>query len=117
MDRPGLLDPLLQRSYPALAKTSYRFIVTTSGQVSEATMVAAPPNFRFARHAPGSKLLERSAALVFHGGNGTMYQALAAGVPMLALPSHLEQDASIAPGCARGSRAAPTAGTSPARAW
>ena len=29
--------------------------------------------------------------MIFHGGNGSMYQALAAGVPMLALPSHQEQ--------------------------
>ncbi len=102
MGSTGLLDPLLRRSYSALAKTPYRFVVTTSGQVSQDTMDAAPRNFRFAHHAPGSKLLERSAAMVFHGGNGTMYQALAAGVPMLALPSHLGQEASIAPGLREG---------------
>ena len=52
----------------------------------------APRNFRIATYASVSKLLERSQALIFHGGNGTMYQGLAAGVPMIALPCHLEQD-------------------------
>ena len=70
--------------------------------MSRETIAAAPANFRFARHAPGSKLIEKSAAVVFHGGNGTMYQALAGGVPMLALPSHLEQQVSIAAGLREG---------------
>jgi len=29
--------------------------------------------------------------MIYHGGNGTMYQGLAAGVPMVALPTQLEQ--------------------------
>lgn len=94
MGSTGLLDPLLRRAYPALGRAPYRFIVTTGNQVSSETIAAAPSNFRFAAYAPGSKLLEHCAAMVFHGGNGSMYQALAAGVPMLALPSHLEQHAS-----------------------
>lgn len=91
MGSTGLLEPILRRCYPALGEAPYRFIVTTGGQVSEEGMAMAPPNFRFVKYAPGSKLLEHCSAMVFHGGNGTMYQALGAGVPMLALPSHLEQ--------------------------
>lgn len=102
MGSTGLLDPLLRRSYAALGQSPYRFIVTTGGQVSAETIAHAPANFRFAYHAPGSAILRRSAAMVFHGGNGSMYQALAAGVPMLALPSHLEQHASIAAGLREG---------------
>jgi UDP:flavonoid glycosyltransferase YjiC (YdhE family) len=91
MGSTGFLEPLLDRVYDELSKSRYRFIVTTGNQVSEACMQRAPRNFRFASYAPGSRLLEHSSAMVFHGGNGTMYQALAAGVPMLALPSHEEQ--------------------------
>jgi UDP:flavonoid glycosyltransferase YjiC (YdhE family) len=91
MGSTGLLEPILRRCYDTLGKAPYRFIVTTGGQVSEEGMAMAPDNFRFVKYAPGSKLLEHCSAMVFHGGNGTMYQALAAGVPMLALPSHLEQ--------------------------
>lgn len=95
MGSTGLLDQLLRRCYGALGAAPYRFVVTTAGQVSEETMDMAPGNFRFARYAPGSKILKHCAAMVFHGGNGTMYQALAAGVPMVGLPSHLEQEACI----------------------
>jgi len=91
MGSTGLLEPLLLRTFDTLGQSPYRFIVTTGNQVSAETMARAPKNFRFTDYAPGSRLLEHSAAMVFHGGNGTMYQALAAGVPMLALPSHLEQ--------------------------
>lgn len=92
MGSTGLLDQLLRRSYAALAASPYRFLVTTGDQVRPETRAMAPPNFRFARYAPGSALLRHSQAMIFHGGNTSMYQALAAGVPMIALPSHLEQE-------------------------
>lgn len=91
MGSTGLLEGFLQRTYGALGRAPYRFLLTTGGQANEAVLRQAPPNLRVARYAPGSKLLEKSTALIFHGGNGTMYQGLAAGVPMIALPSHVEQ--------------------------
>lgn len=91
MGSTGLLDPFLNAIYPEFAKLPYRFLVTTGGQASQATLDAAPDNFRLTRYAPGSKLLEHCQAMIYHGGNGSMYQALAAGVPMLALPAHYEQ--------------------------
>lgn len=93
MGSTGLLNEFLRRVYPVLGVAPYRFIVTTGGQASPAIVREAPPNFRIVEYAPGLEILNRSAALIFHGGNGTMYQALSAGVPMIALPSHLEQDA------------------------
>ncbi len=91
MGSTGLLDQFLNAIYPQFAKLPYRFLVTTGGQASQATLDAAPANFRLTRYAPGSKLLEHCQAMIYHGGNGSMYQALAAGVPMLALPAHYEQ--------------------------
>ncbi len=77
--------------YAALGKEPYRFLLTTAGQASEAVLAQAPPNFRIAKYAPGNELVNHCKALIFHGGNGTMYQGLAAGLPMIGLPSHLEQ--------------------------
>lgn len=102
MGSTGLLEPLLLRTYETLAKAPYRFVVTTGNQVSAEAIAKAPANFRFAAYAPGSQILEHCKAMVFHGGNGSMYQALAAGVPMLALPSHLEQHASFTPALREG---------------
>jgi rhamnosyltransferase subunit B len=45
-----------------------------------------PPNVMHVRYAPFSALLPRCAALVHHGGVGTVAQALAAGVPQLIVP-------------------------------
>ena len=88
----GDLDRFLRKSYAALAHTDYRYVVTTGGQVSDATKSMAPENFLFSDYAPGDEVVKHCVALIFHGGNGSMYQALAAGVPMLALPHTLEQD-------------------------
>jgi UDP:flavonoid glycosyltransferase YjiC (YdhE family) len=87
----GMLDPLLRRVYDAFSKLPYRFIVTTGGQASEETVAMAPGNFRITDYAPGREILKRSEAIIFHGGNSTMYQALEAGVPMIALWNQLEQ--------------------------
>ena len=42
-------------------------------------------------YAPLSTLLPRCAALVHHGGIGTLAQALAAGVPQLTMPMGFDQ--------------------------
>lgn len=91
MGSTGLMDRVLRRSYETLARAPYRFLITAAGQVSEETKAMAPPNFCITEYAPGSRILEHCRALIFHGGNGTMYQGLAAGVPMIALPTQLEQ--------------------------
>jgi UDP:flavonoid glycosyltransferase YjiC (YdhE family) len=91
MGSTGLLDGLLRRTFDTLGQAPYRFVVTTGGQVTPETIARAPKNFRFADYAPGSRIMAHCRAVVYQGGNGTMYQALAAGLPMLALPSHLEQ--------------------------
>ena len=88
----GDLGRFLSQNYAVLAQTDYRFIVTTGGQVPSETQAMAPENFLFSDYAPGDEIIKHCAVLIFHGGNGTMYQALAAGVPMLALPHTLEQD-------------------------
>lgn len=45
-----------------------------------------PPGIIHLPYAPLSALLPRSAALVHHGGVGTVAQALAAGIPQLVVP-------------------------------
>lgn len=54
----------------------------------EADQVPAtlPTDVMHARYAPLSLLLPRSAALIHHGGIGTIAQALAAGVPQMVVP-------------------------------
>ncbi|NUM54857.1 MAG: hypothetical protein HUU46_14520 [Candidatus Hydrogenedentes bacterium] len=91
MGSTGVLDVVLRAALDSLAKLPYRFIVTTGGQVDRGALGDLPTNFRMTDFAPGAEILKRCSALVFHGGNGSMYQALQHGVPMLAVPTHNEQ--------------------------
>ncbi|HYG76062.1 MAG TPA: nucleotide disphospho-sugar-binding domain-containing protein [Planctomycetota bacterium] len=50
-----------------------------------------PPGVRHFSFAPFSEVLPRCAALVHHGGIGTMAQALAAGIPQLVMPMAHDQ--------------------------
>jgi UDP:flavonoid glycosyltransferase YjiC (YdhE family) len=54
---------------------------------------AGPPrsNVRVAPYLPGDLVVERSALVVCNGGSLTSYQGLMKGVPVLALPSNLDQ--------------------------
>jgi UDP:flavonoid glycosyltransferase YjiC (YdhE family) len=50
-----------------------------------------PSTVHYEGFAPFSRLLPRCAALVHHGGIGTLAQALAAGVPQLTMPMGFDQ--------------------------
>jgi UDP:flavonoid glycosyltransferase YjiC (YdhE family) len=50
-----------------------------------------PKEIRHVKYAPFSRLLPRCASIVHHGGIGTSSQALAAGVPQLAMPMGFDQ--------------------------
>lgn len=50
-----------------------------------------PENVRHFAYAPFSELLPRSAAVVHHGGVGTMSQGFRAGVPQLIMPMSFDQ--------------------------
>ena len=50
-----------------------------------------PSNIRFFRKAPQVSLLPKVSLVLFHGGNNSMNEAMAAGVPMLVTPIGGEQ--------------------------
>jgi len=102
MGSTGLLDHFLRKTYDALGTLPYRFVVTTGDQVGDETIAMAPDNFRIAPYIPGTRLLAKCQAMIFHGGNGTLYQALSQGVPMIGLPSHLEQIVCFRPALKNG---------------
>jgi len=53
--------------------------------------IRLPDSIRHFEYVPLSQLLPQSAALVHHGGIGTMSQAVAAGVPQLIMPMAYDQ--------------------------
>ena len=55
----------------------------TVGRAADPDRITAPPNVRVERYVPQSLVLRHAAAVVSHGGLGTMIGAIAAGLPMV----------------------------------
>ena len=80
----------LQRVIDALGTLAVRAVVTT-GCAIDAAALKAPANVAVMERAPHRHVLEYAAAVVTHGGHGTVMKALAAGVPMVLLPHGRDQ--------------------------
>jgi UDP:flavonoid glycosyltransferase YjiC (YdhE family) len=65
-----------------------RCVLSTAGR---SALERAPANFVVADYLPGALVAQRSLFVVTNGGSSTGYQALAAGVPVLGIPSNLDQ--------------------------
>jgi MGT family glycosyltransferase len=83
--------------------TEYQVLITTGG-LAPADILggAAPPNVFVETYAPGAALMEASDVVVSHGGNGTVYQALSRGVPIIGFPTIFEQEINMQRVCALG---------------
>lgn len=71
-------------------RDEYAVLLTTGAYLDPDTVPRAP-NIRVERFVPGSAAMAWCAAAIHCGGNGTTYQALAAGVPALAVPFTTDQ--------------------------
>jgi MGT family glycosyltransferase len=69
--------------------TEYQILITTGGL---AAFDGVPSNVFVEEYANGEALMNVSDAVVSHGGNGTVYQALSRGVPVIGFPSIFDQE-------------------------
>ncbi|RMH64313.1 MAG: hypothetical protein D6677_05155 [Calditrichaeota bacterium] len=74
-------------------KSDYRVLVSTGNRVKAKNYHKRSANMQFVNWIHGPSAIARSDALIFHGGYGTMMEALMLGKPALVLPSHSEQRA------------------------
>ena len=81
---------VLQRVATALGGLPVRGLVTTGPSIA-LDAIDAPPNVTVVERAPHSEVLRHAAAVVTHAGHGTVIKALAAGVPVVALPLGRDQ--------------------------
>ena len=86
MDHAGVL----QRVTTALGELPVRGLVTT-GRAIPVEAIDAPANVTVVERAPHREVLRHAAAVVTHAGHGTVLKALAAGVPVVALPLGRDQ--------------------------
>jgi MGT family glycosyltransferase len=80
----------LQRIADALGRLPVRGLLTT-GPALEPGALSPPANVTVVGAAPHSEVLRHAAAVVTHGGHGTVVRSLAAGVPMVVLPHGRDQ--------------------------
>jgi len=80
---------LIRVALDAFAKEPYAIIATTAAHDPGGFDI--PANARVQRHLPHRPILRRAAAVISHGGMGTTQKALAAGVPVCAVPFMRDQ--------------------------
>jgi MGT family glycosyltransferase len=80
----------LQRVTTALGELPVRGLVTTGPSIPVES-IDAPANVTVVERAPHSEVLRHASAIVTHAGHGTVIKALAAGVPVVALPLGRDQ--------------------------
>ena len=66
-------------------------VIVTLADAHGAGELAAADNVRVERFVPHGPVLERAAAVVCHGGMGIVQKAVAAGVPIVAVPFGRDQ--------------------------
>lgn len=100
----------LQRIITALGTLRVRGMVTI-GPAMRGEPLDAPANVVVVPAAPHSQIFPQAAAVITHGGHGTVMRALASGVPVLCLPMGRDQNDNAARVVARhaGLRLSPSA--------
>jgi UDP:flavonoid glycosyltransferase YjiC (YdhE family) len=82
---------LYRSAVDALAGLPVRLLVTVGRDRDPAELGPLPANVRVERWVPQADLMPHVAAMVCHGGSGTVTMGLAAGVPMAVLPLFADQ--------------------------
>lgn len=84
---PELLRALLD----GVAATGASVLLTMGSAGDPATLGELPPHVRVERFVPQESVLPHCAAVVSHGGSGTMLGAVAHGLPHVAVPQGADQ--------------------------
>jgi len=82
---------LLGLAVSGLREEDLSVVVTVGPNNDPAALGEQPANVRVERYLPHGLLLPRCAAVVSHGGAGTMLAALGCGLPILTIPQGADQ--------------------------
>ena len=74
-------------------------LVATAGRTC---IDSVEPNVKMVEFADGDLVAQHASAVICNGGNATLNQALAAGVPVLGIPNNLDQFLTMASVCKAG---------------
>ena len=87
----GFFPDLYRAAIDALAGLPVRLLVTIGRDRDPAELGPVPANVRVERWVPQADLMPHVAAIVCHGGSGTVTMGLAGGVPMAIVPLFADQ--------------------------
>jgi UDP:flavonoid glycosyltransferase YjiC (YdhE family) len=79
---------LLPKILAALGELPVTVIAATAGRIE---LNEVPRNAFCAQYLPGAEAAQRAALVICNGGSPTTHQALAAGAPVFAIPSNMDQ--------------------------
>jgi UDP:flavonoid glycosyltransferase YjiC (YdhE family) len=82
---------IYRTSLDAVADLPVRALLTTGRGIEAGALGAIPANVHVEAWIPQRDVLPRAAALVCHGGSGTLLGGLAAGLPMVVMPLGADQ--------------------------
>ena len=86
-NRPASFAPLVD----GLACAGVGALLTVGRNVNPASLGDVSPNVRVEQFVPQAQVLASCAAVVSHGGSGTLLGALAAGLPLVLIPQGADQ--------------------------
>jgi UDP:flavonoid glycosyltransferase YjiC (YdhE family) len=87
----GFFPDLYRQAIEALSALPARVLVTVGRERDPAELGPTAPNVHVARWIPQADVMPHAAAMVCHGGSGTVNAGLAAGVPMVVVPLFADQ--------------------------
>ena len=87
----NVIDPGFRAAVVAAAGVAEDVLVTVGPVGDPSDLGTVPGNVTVERFVPQAEVLPRSAAVVCHGGSGTVLASLAHGVPLLCLPRGADQ--------------------------
>jgi UDP:flavonoid glycosyltransferase YjiC (YdhE family) len=87
----GFYPDVVRRAIDQLAQLDVRVLVTIGRSADPAALGALPAGVHVEPWAPQAAVMPHAAAMVCHGGGGTVRMALAGGVPMVVLPLFADQ--------------------------
>lgn len=82
---------LLERSVDELVRAGYRIVATTADLLDPAALAARHSGVSAERLLDGAACMRLADLAVFHGGQGTLLEAIRAGTPVIALPTKSDQ--------------------------
>ncbi len=85
----GVEDRFLPAVLRALASWPCRLLITTAGRYA---VTAPSANVRIVDYLPARLIMRQAALFIGIGGIGSIYHALAEGVPIIGAPEHLDQE-------------------------